>query len=116
MDESSIVASPVESSTPSKTPDMGIGALHKEFNPLYKHFSLEESKASDKALETIWEYAKSQSPSKDKDSIILQVIKFNHEIGSANIGEPVYAKMYRYLQVYRQFKDAGELMKEMKKS
>lgn len=82
--------------------------------PLYKHFDIEKSDKADKALEMIWTWAKGQSEGKDKDSIILQVIKLNHELGSPGLGEPPYAKMGRYLEVLRQFKESGKLLEEMK--
>lgn len=116
MDEASITQTP--QSTPA-TPDSdikgGIETTYREFSPLYKHFDVEQSDKADKALEMIWEYAKKNSPSQDKDSLILQVIKLNHELGDAGLGQAPYAKMKLYLEVYKQFKSAGKLLEDLKK-
>jgi hypothetical protein len=114
MDEAEITK--VEAPVVEVTEPKAAISEYKEFNPLYKHFGVEPSPRTDDALEQIWEYAKSQSDSKDIDSIILQVIRFNHELGSPSLGESAYSKMYNYLTVYKQFKEKGDLLSKLKKN
>lgn len=117
MNESAIVAQVTETPT---TPDSeikgGIESTYREYAPLYEHFGLERSSKVDKDLEQVWEYCKSQSLNQDKDSVMLQVIKFKHELGTPGIGEAPYSKMLNYIKVYRQFKQAGETLEELKKA
>jgi hypothetical protein len=116
MDESAIVQPTTETpTTPDSAIKPGIESNYREFAPLYKHFDVEKSDKADAALEQIWEYCKGQAVNKDKDSVILQVIKFNHELGSGDMDEAPYMKMLRYLKVYKQFEDSGKLLEELKK-
>jgi hypothetical protein len=117
MNESAIVAQVTETPT---TPDSeikgGIESTYREYAPLYEQFGVEKNSKNDKALEQIWEYCKSQAPAQDKDSVILQVIKFNHELGTPGVGEMPYSKMLNYIRVYRQFKQSGDLLEDLKKA
>jgi hypothetical protein len=115
MDESAITAQNSETTEPAKDGEILPGlSVDKEFTALYKHFGVEPSPRTDEALAEIWQYAKEQAPSKDRDSIILQVIKFNNELGSPGLGDSPYSKMYNYLVVYKQFKKAGKLLDDLK--
>lgn len=116
MNEADLTTPNVETVSEVTTPEMGIGENYREFIPLYKHFGMEDSKGSDKYLSEIWSYAKGQAISKDKDSIILEVIKLNNQLGSVGLGEQPYSKIYNYLTVMKQFKKVGKVLQDMKKS
>lgn len=95
-------------------PGDGIGSSYKEYRPLYDHFNLRvEGARHDKALEAIWEYAKAQSPGKDKDSILFEVMKLNNKLGSPNIGMRPYAKLENYVSVWKRFRQAEDQLKQL---
>jgi hypothetical protein len=115
MDES--VISPPQETGPiggDGKVEVGIESNYREFAPLYRHLEIDKTDRADKALGEIWDYLKQVSPSKDKDSVILEYIKLAHELGSSSFGEPSYAKVYRYVRVYNQFKKSGDLLEELK--
>lgn len=118
MNESAIVAQ--QTTDAPTTPDSdikgGIGSTYREYAPLYEQFGVEKNSKNDKALEQIWEYCKSQAVDDSKDSVILQVIRFNHQLGTPGVGEAPYSKMLNYIKVYQQFKQAGDTLEELKKA
>ena len=115
MDESAIVTPEVSTTTPDSEIKGGIESTYKEFIPLYDHFNIEKSGKTDIALSEIWEYCKSNSVNKDRDSIMLEVIRFDHELGTGSLSDRPYAKMLNYIKVYKQFRKAGNLLDELKK-
>jgi len=85
----------------------------KEWRPLYEHFKLEESINNDKALSKIWAWARSQAQDQKTNSILWEVIKLDHKLGSAGLGNNVYSKIENYITVWNQFHESEKLLKEM---
>lgn len=107
------------SNTPSVAPEKpgdGIGSASKEWKPLYQHFGIEqETQRHDDALSKIWNWAKNNAESKDKDSIIFEVIKLNHKLGSPSLSNKPYSKLENYIGVVQRYKQAEEQLKELEK-
>lgn len=112
MNESAIVAEVNPATEPYGQPNDSIGKIN-EFQSLYNQFDVEPSGRVDDALKKIWDYAKEKSPNQDKDSILWEVIRLKHKLGSPNLGEKPYAKVEAYVTAYFQMKEAEKRMEEI---
>ncbi len=115
------MADSVALSAPSSSPESiggpdggsGVGSSSKEFRPLYGHFNLPENARNDKAFGVIWDYAKSIAPSKDKDSVLFEVIRLGHRLGSVGVGTNPYQKMEMYAKIWKQGREAEHKLTEL---
>lgn len=93
------------------TPD-----LAKEHHWLYEQFGIsptDHSPNTDEQLARIWEYAKATATGKDKDSVLFEVIRLKNRLGSANLGEKAWSKVYNYVTYWKQMREADQRMKEL---
>lgn len=106
--------SPDTGSTTPEKPGEGIGSQYREFKPLYDMFGIKnESPRSDKAFGAIWEYAKAVAPSKDKDSVLFEVIRLKNKLGSPGIGNNPYYKLELYAKIWKQNRESEKQLHEM---
>jgi hypothetical protein len=99
--------------TASPMPEMGIGDDHIDFKPLYERYQAAPNPRTDRIFEEIWNWAKSQAPEKDKDSILWEVSKLSNRLGSAGVGEKPWVKVIAYVSTYNQLRSAEERLKQM---
>jgi hypothetical protein len=111
MDEALLAQSQSSSHTTSYSPPgAGIGSVTEgDYHPLLKYYSINDPTQRDKdALSRIWEFAKGRSENKDNDSILWEVIKMSHKIGSSSIDEKSYVKLECYIKIFDRTKREAE--------
>ena len=117
MEEKIVALKPEEPAKEVSASQPSLGTIGetkiKEWKPLYSYFKIEENKRNDGALAKIWEWAKEQSPDQHIDSILFEVIKLNNKLGSAGLGDNIYAKIENYVTIWRRFKEAETILKEL---
>lgn len=97
MDKVALTAE-TEEPKPIEQPSDGIGSNVKEYSPLYDHFGIDNHNPKvDSALNKIWEYAKSISEGKDKESILFTVIKLSHRVATSSLSNSSYRNLLMYV-------------------
>jgi hypothetical protein len=97
-------------------PGAGVGSEHRAFQPLYDRFAATSNPHTDRILSEIWDWAKSQAPLDDKDSVLWEITKLSNRIGSPHIGEKPWTKLISYISTYNQLKASETRLKEMEAS
>lgn len=93
-----------------------VGGSETSYKALYELFDLKQETRHDTALKAIWEYAKKQSNSTEKDEIRWEVKKLLNKLGSANIGELPYFKAWNYVDTWKQLREKEKRLKEMERA
>jgi len=84
-----------------------------DFTPLYEQFNVEKAPRVDKALGAIWEWAVKTAPNKDRESVIFEVIKLKHRLGTGNIGDKSYMNAWNYVTTYKRMTEDVKKLEEM---
>lgn len=123
LDEKDIVAEKLKSVTPvAETPRLADNAYEanydvaKEHSSLYEQFGIDPGKHDprvDEHMAKIWDYAKTVSTGKDKDSIVFEIIRLKNRLGSASLGEKSWSKVLNYVTYWGQMHDADDRMREL---
>lgn len=121
MDQINLNAPSGEASVASKDVGPGIGENFHEYNALFQHFGLDgmgdkQNPRYQQALGRIWTYAKSVAPSKDKDSVLFEVIRLGHRLGSPSVGQKPYAKMEMFAREWLKVREGEQRLKELEAS
>lgn len=109
--------SPTSSST-IKDVGPGIGENFHEYNALFDHLGLDgkgdkQNPRYQEALSRIWAYAKAVAPSKDKDSILFEVSRLSHRLGSPSVGQKPYAKMEMFAREWLKVREGEQRLQEL---
>jgi len=96
-----------------EAPPLTTGSNYKEYHHLYKRFEAKEGQNTDADFESIWNWAKSQAPVDDPDSILWEVTKLAQRIGNPGYGEVPWSKILAWVTTYNQMNGAEKKLKEM---
>lgn len=101
---------PVKTENPTET----YGVILK--NPLTDFFQVgEETPDVKQKLGKIWAWAQEQSPNKDKDSVLFEVIKLKNRLGEASIGEMPWSRLLNYISIANRIKEDEKKLEELRK-
>ncbi len=81
---------------------------------LMKQFQVEEeNERASKAYAKIWEWAKTKAESKDRDSVVFEVLRLNRKLGSGGPGTRPWTLLENYVTTYNTAREAEKRLQEL---